>query len=93
MKKLKSLFPLKDRSLRPSCKSYKGIYIHEETYIGQTIQIILLTINQNQTRPFLLAAPKHGRTRKILEAFFFAKLKPSLNKQGYSNIELWGTLF
>ena len=34
----------------------------------------------------LLAAPKDGRTRKSLEAFFIAKLKPSLNRQEDSNI-------
>ena len=34
----------------------------------------------------LLAAPKDGRTRKNLEAFFIAKLKPSLNRQEDSNM-------
>ena len=34
----------------------------------------------------LLAAPKDGRTRKNLEAFFIAKLKPSLNRQEDSNV-------
>ena len=34
----------------------------------------------------LLAALKDGRTRKNLEAFFIAKLKPSLNRQEDSNI-------
>ena len=34
----------------------------------------------------LLAAPKDGRTRKNLEAFFIAKLKPSLNRQEESNM-------
>ena len=34
----------------------------------------------------LLAAPKDGRTRKTLDAFFIAKLKPFLNRQEDSNI-------
>ena len=34
----------------------------------------------------LLAAPKDGRTRKNLEAFFIAKLKPSLKRQEESNM-------
>ena len=37
-KKLKSLFPLKDRNLHLSCKFYKGICNCEETYIGETIR-------------------------------------------------------
>ena len=34
----------------------------------------------------LLAAPKDGRTRKNLEVFFIAKLKPSLNRKEDSNM-------
>ena len=34
----------------------------------------------------LLAALKDGRTRKNLETFFIAKLKPSLNRQEDSNM-------
>ena len=34
----------------------------------------------------LLAAPKDGRTRKNLKAFFIAKLKPSLNRHEDSNM-------
>ena len=34
----------------------------------------------------LLAAPKDGRTRKNLEGFFIAKLKPSLNRQKDSDM-------
>ena len=34
----------------------------------------------------LLAVPKHGRTRKNLEGFLITKLKPSINRQGYSNM-------
>ena len=34
----------------------------------------------------LLDAPKDGRTRKNLEAFFIAKLKPSVNRQEDSNM-------
>ena len=37
-KKVKSLFPLKDHNLHPSCKIYKGICSCGETYIGETIR-------------------------------------------------------
>ena len=37
-KKVKSLFPLKDCNLHPSCKIYKGICSCGETYIGETIR-------------------------------------------------------
>ena len=44
----------------------------------------------NEERSFLwsilLAAPKDGRTRKNLETFFIARLKPSLNRQEDSNM-------
>ena len=33
----------------------------------------------------LLSAPKNNRTRKILESFFIAKMKSSLNEQFESN--------
>ena len=39
---------------------------------------------------FLLAAPNDGMTSKTLEAFFIAKLKPSVNRHEYSNM---ATLF
>ena len=37
-KKVKSLFPLKDCNLHPSCKIYKGVCSCGETYIGETIR-------------------------------------------------------
>ena len=37
-KKVKSLFPLKDRNLHLTCKIYKGICSCGETYIGETIR-------------------------------------------------------
>ena len=37
-KKVKSLFPLKDRNLHPSCKIYKGACSCGEIYIGETIR-------------------------------------------------------
>ena len=37
-KKVKSLFPLEDRNLHPSCKIYKGICSCGETYVGETIR-------------------------------------------------------
>ena len=63
--------------------------------VGQNI--ILLILNQNQLNillitkhtflcSILLAAPKDGRARKNFEAFFIAKLKPSLNRQEDSNM-------
>ena len=37
-KKVKSLFPLKDLNLHPSCKIYEGICSCGKTYIGETIR-------------------------------------------------------
>ena len=37
-KKVKSLFPLKDRNLHPSCKIHKGISSCGETFVGETIR-------------------------------------------------------
>ena len=105
-KKVKSLFPLKDRNLHPSCKIYKGICSCGETYIGETIRNVEERWSEhnsadNKSEPakhlasnkehfflwnILLDAPKDGRTRKNLEAFFIAKLKPSLNRQEDSNM-------
>ena len=105
-KKVKSLFPLKDRNLHPSCKIYKGICSCGETYIDETIRNVEERWSEhnsadNKSEPakhladnkehsflwsILLDAPKDGRTRKNLEAFFIAKLKPSLNRQEDSNM-------
>ena len=105
-KKVKSLFPLKDRNLRSSCKIYKGICSCGETYIGETICNVeerwsehnsadnksepakLLADNKEHSFlwSILLDAPEDGRTRENLEAFFIAKLKPSLNRQEDSNM-------
>ena len=98
-KKVKSLFPLKDRNLHPSCKTYKGICSCGETYIGKTIRNVEERWSEHNSaedksepakhfflRSILLVAPKDGRTRKNLEAFFIAKLKPSLNRQEDSNM-------
>ena len=105
-KKVKSLFPLKDRNLHPSCKIYKGVCSCGEIYIGETIRNVEERWSEhnsadNKSEPakhladnkehsflwsILLAAPKDGRTRKTLDAFFIAKLKPFLNRQEDSNI-------
>ena len=105
-KKVKSLFPLKDCNLHPSCKIYKGVCSCGETYIGETIRNVEERWSEhnsadNKSEPakhlasnkehfflwnILLDAPKDGRTRKNLEAFFIAKLKPSLNRQEDSNM-------
>ena len=105
-KKVKSLFPLKDRNLHPSCKIYKGVCSCGEIYIGETIRNVEERWSEhnsadNKSEPakhlasnkehfflwnILLDAPKDGRTRKNLEAFFIAKLKPSLNRQEDSNM-------
>ena len=103
-KKVKSLFPLQDRNLHPSCKIY--ICSCGETYIGVTVRNVEERWSEhnsadNKSEPakhladnkehsflwsILLAAPKDGRTRKTLDAFFIAKLKPFLNRQEDSNI-------
>ena len=37
-RQVKTLFPLKDKSLHPSCVIYKGTCSCGETYIGETIR-------------------------------------------------------
>ena len=37
-RKIKSLFPLKDRDLHPSCKIYKGVCSCGTVYIGETVR-------------------------------------------------------
>ena len=106
MKKVKSLFPLKDRNLRPSCKIYKGICSCGETDFGETIRNVEERWSEhnsadNKSEPakhladneehsfswsILLDATKDGRTRQNVEAFFIAKLKPSLNRREDSNM-------
>ena len=105
-KKVKSLFPLKDRNLHPSCKIYKGVGSCGDTWIGETIRNVEEHWSEhnsadNEWEPakhlpdskehcflwsILLSAPKNGRTRKNLEVFSIAKLKPSLNRQKGSNM-------
>ena len=105
-KKVKSLFPLKDRNLHPSCKTYQAICSCGETSIGETICNVEERWSERKSADskselakhlagneehsflccFILAASKDGRTRKDLETFFIAKLKPFLNRQENSNM-------
>ena len=100
-KKVKSVFPLKDRNLYPSCKIYKSICSCGETIRNVEERWSEHNSTDNTSEPakhladneehsflwsILLAAPKDGRTRKNLEVFFIAKLKPSLNRQEDSNV-------
>ena len=46
---------------------------------------LFLNIGHSFNWSVLLSAPKNNRTRKILEGFFIAKMKSSLNEQFESN--------
>ena len=46
---------------------------------------LFLNIGHSFNWSVLLSAPKNNRTRKILEAFFIAKMKSNLNEQFESN--------
>ena len=104
-RKVKSLFPLKDRNPHPSNVIYRGDCICGESYVGETVRNaevrwsehgdpkkksepsahIDKNIEHEFTWRILARAPKLERKRKILEAFFIAKLKPSLNEQVVSH--------
>ena len=102
IKKVKLLVPLKDHSLHPSCKIYEGICSCGETSIGNAEECwpehnsadnklepakhIADNLEHSFLWSVLLAAPKDGRICKNLDAFFIAKLKPSLNRKEGSNM-------
>ena len=100
-KKIKTLFPLKDRISSKAVVIYDGICTCNERYIGETKlndenrwkQHNNIQHNSNPAKHLksnpshkftwkvLCTAPSNDNKRKILEAFFISKLKPSLNDQ------------
>ena len=86
-KKVKSLFPLKDRNLHPSCKIYKGICSCGETYIGETIRNVEerwsehnSADNKSEPAKHLADNKEHSFLRSILLA------APKDNRQEDSNM-------
>ena len=100
-RKIKSLFPLKDRNPHPANVIYQGVCSCGLSYVGETVRNAETRwaehnnplhnsepsshLTQNIEHEFdwtiLSRAPKKERKRKILEAFYIAKLKPVLNDQ------------
>ena len=86
---------MKDKNLHPSCKIYNGECTCGVMCVGETVRNVevqheqelqlskhlFLNIGHSFNWSVLLSAPKSNRTRKILEAFFIAKMKSSLNEQ------------
>ena len=67
-RKLQSLFPLKDPIVHKVNFIYKGTCTCQEFYIGETKRNSEVRWNEHCSR-------------KILEAFYIRKLKPTLNSQ------------
>ena len=100
-RKIRSLFPLKDRVKHKSCIIYEGICACGDKYIGETKRIAQLRFDEhnnpekksepskhllhNRNHVFewnmITSASRSLLKRKILEAFYIAKFKPSLNDQ------------
>ena len=92
---MRTLFHLKDKSLHPACKIYEGICICGEKYIGENKRNVEIrwmehNIPRNKSNPakhltdnidhsFTCNAPNRNLARKILEAYFIATMKPSVN--------------
>ena len=47
-KKVKSLFSLKDKNSCPACQIYKGTFVCDETYIGETIRNSEIRWNEHE---------------------------------------------
>ena len=100
-RKIRSLFPLKDRVKYLSCVIYQGVCSCGEKYVGETERIAegrwsehntlsrnsepAKHLKSNPSHQFewtvLTSAPKNKLRRHILESYFIATLKPSLNDQ------------
>ena len=95
-KKVRSFFPLKDKNLHPSCKIYYGLCSCGEDYVGETERNVSVHYDEHnkpskKSKPckfdhyftwrILCNAPSNARTRKNIEAFFIAIMRPSLNQQ------------
>ena len=99
---ISNLYPLKDKDLHPACKIYKGICSCESTYVGETKRNVeehnhlsgksepskhlYQNINHVFTWSVICSAPKTDRTRKNLEVFYIALVRPNLNEQCDSTV-------
>ena len=100
-RKIRTLFPLKDKVKHKACLIYEGVCSCGEKYVGETIRNSESRFNEHNTpsresepSKHLLAYPAHSfqwnvitsapqlnQKRKIIEAYYIAKFKPSLNDQ------------
>ena len=94
-RQVKTLFPLKDKSIHPSCVIYKGTCSCGETYIGETIRNASIRWEEHNESTkhlqnnfhyvfnwvTLCKAPQSYKVRSNLEASYIASLKPTLIEQ------------
>ena len=89
IKKVSTLFPVKEKKLYTSCNIYYGICECGGNYTGKTEQNttrhseltrhILKKVDHITTWTLLVLAPKNRSIRKNVEALFIAQLKHLLN--------------
>ena len=94
---LKSLFPLKDKDLHSPCKIYKGSETKQSVEVrysehnrpsgkSELLTHFYQNINHKFTWSVICSAPKSDRTRRNLEAFYIALMRPNSNEQCDSNV-------
>ena len=100
-RKIRSLFPLKDRIMHKACVIYEGNCSCGKKYVRETIRNAETRFNEHnvpskESEPskhltacpghsfqwsIITSAPQITNKRKIIEAYYIAKYKPSLNDQ------------
>ena len=99
-RKIRSLFPLKDKVTHKSLVIYEGTCSCGDKYIGETKRNVEVRwkehLSSDASEParhiklnpghkfsckILCNAPSHWTKRRVLEAFFINKFKPSVNDQ------------
>ena len=100
-RKIRSIFPLKDKVSHKSCVIYEGICSCGERYTGETNRIAEIRFEEHNnpiknSHPakhlckypdhtfewsIITSAPRSQFKRKILEAFYISKFKPTINDQ------------
>ena len=83
-RKIRTLFQLKDKSLHPACKIYEGKctrWMEHNTLSNKSnpAKHLRNNIGHSFTWKVICNAPNRKLTCKILEAYFVATMKRSLN--------------